>query len=42
MKIEAEEIDDEEAEELLKEAEELYRSGKGLSLEEFRREISSD
>ena len=42
LQTEAEEIDDRELEKMLKEAEELYRSGKGLSVEEFRKEAGLD
>ena len=42
LQMETEEINDEEAEKMIREAEELYRSGKGLSVEEFRKEVGLD
>ena len=37
--LEEEEMDEEEARRIIKEAEELYKKGKGLSIEEFEREL---
>lgn len=42
QQLEAEEINDEEADQLIREAEEAYKSGEGLTIEEFRKEVGLD
>jgi len=42
QQLEAEEINDEEADQLIRESEEAYKSGEGLTIEEFRKEVGLD
>lgn len=42
QQLEVEEINDEEADQLIRESEEAYKSGKGLAIEEFRKEVGLD
>ena len=37
--LEEEEMDEDEARRIIREAKELYKEGKGLSIEEFEREV---
>lgn len=42
QQLEVEEINDEEADQLIRESEEAYKSGEGLTIEEFRKEVGLD
>jgi len=42
QQLEAEEINDEEADQLIREAEKAYKSGEWLTIEEFRKEVGLD